>query len=82
MYKALISARKTADDELYCTFENMITGGVKVKLFATDKLTEKQLISWVNGDKLIQNAMPNLTAQERELFLNGDMLADIEDCDE
>lgn len=34
-------------------------------------VTEEQLASWEVGGKLIQNAMPDLTAEQREFILTG-----------
>lgn len=34
-------------------------------------VTEEQIIDWQHGDKLIQNALPNLTAEQREFLITG-----------
>jgi hypothetical protein len=38
--------------------------------FLSLDITEEQIHSWHNGE-LIQNAMPNLTADEREFIMTG-----------
>ena len=38
--------------------------------FVSLDITEEQLRSWHNGE-LIQDAMPNLTADEREFIMTG-----------
>lgn len=38
-------------------------------------VTEEQIMAWQNG-QLIQNAMPNLTADEREFLMTGMTSAD------
>ena len=41
----------------------------KINFLSLD-ITEEQVHSWHNGE-LIQNAMPNLTADEREFIMTG-----------
>lgn len=55
------------DGSLECHFVD-IDGEEVVRTLSN--LTIQQIESWANGE-LIQNAMPNLTAEERELFMTG-----------
>ena len=34
-------------------------------------VTEDQMYAWTSGQKLIQNAMPHLTDDEREFIMSG-----------
>ena len=34
-------------------------------------ITQEQLISWMQGQKLIQDVMPDLSADEREFLMTG-----------
>jgi hypothetical protein len=47
--------------------ESMLTGN---KVSMEIDVTNEQLQRWVGGE-LIQNAMPNLTADEREFIMTG-----------
>ncbi len=49
------------------TRTNPLTG--KINFLSLD-ITKEQLRSWHNGE-LIQNAMPNLTIDEREFIMTG-----------
>ena len=44
-----------------------ITGQINVREIP---VTHAQLVSWQNGE-LIQHAMPNISADDREFILNG-----------
>lgn len=70
-YKHLKSALyNEATGQIKCTFFKMF-GGEHEHTFEADRLTPDQIQAWVSGT-FIQNAMPNLTADEREMFICGD----------
>ena len=56
-----------ADEGIDCVFVNGLTGQeTKKRMF----ITVDEYCDWVNGS-LIQDAMPGLSADDRELFLTG-----------
>lgn len=65
--KALVRARIHDLNSCTCTFRNAYTGNEFEKILP---IKMHQVAKWLNGE-LIQVAMPNLTAAERELFLTG-----------
>lgn len=66
-YKALTHVEEVDDEVCICSFKNIMTGEEKSEALP---VTLGQIKQWVTGE-LIQNAMPNLTTDERELFLTG-----------
>jgi hypothetical protein len=50
------------------TRKSVFTGIVRTKEFP---ITKEQLISWESGNELIQNAFPNLSADDREFIMTG-----------
>lgn len=50
-----------------CEFRNMMTGETFTKILT---VSPAQIGAWAQGE-LIQNAMPQLSADDRELFLTG-----------
>ena len=75
IYKALAEVYD-AHDGLKCIFVNQINDKTKTKVIDHARLTIPQIMAWAAGD-LIQDAMPDLTLNERELFLNADMMGDL-----
>lgn len=66
-YKALRKAEPTKNNTTLCTFDNIVSG----EIFDEEvPVTVLQINNWISGE-LIQNAMPNLTVDQRELFLTG-----------
>lgn len=45
-----------------------ITGAVHAKEI---NVTNEQLIEWQRGDKLIQDVMPSISADDREFIMSG-----------
>ena len=56
------------ENGVLCVFNNVFTGKEVIREF--EHLTVSEIEAWINGE-LIQNAMPLLSAEERELFLTG-----------
>jgi hypothetical protein len=50
------------------TRKSVFTGIVRTKEFP---ITKEQLISWESGNQLIQDAFPNLSADDREFIMTG-----------
>lgn len=50
-----------------CEFRNVMTGETFTKIL---NVSPAQIDAWVQGE-LIQNAMPQLSADDRDLFLTG-----------
>jgi hypothetical protein len=69
-HKALVAVREVMEGQSLCTFECPISGIQKMEMLPVDY---KNIIEWIDG-KLIQNAMPNLTDDERELFLTAGLI--------
>lgn len=69
-YKALKSITVN-DYGLTCEFSNAMTGESFTHAFSSNTLSIQDIVDWVSGKKLIQNAFPNLNAEEREWFLTG-----------
>lgn len=68
-YKSLISVEFT-DNGLKCHFRNHMTGESFSYVFPPEHLKIDDISDWVFRSN-IQDAMPNLTATEREWFLSG-----------
>ena len=56
---------------LTCEFVNHLTGESFTHVFSSEQVSIQDIVDWVSGKKLIQNAFPNLNAEEREWFLTG-----------
>ena len=74
IYKALYAVYD-AHDGLKCVFVNPINDKTKTRVIDHARLSIPQIMAWAEGT-LIQDAMPDLTLDERELFLNADMMGD------
>ena len=74
IYKALAAVYDNHDG-LKCVFINPMTEKDIVKTIPHDRLEIRNIMAWAAGD-LIQDAMPKLTVDERELFLNANMMGD------
>ena len=60
--------------EVYVTPHPMFWGGKKEPPKHCVKLTDEQFLKykmWLGGDILIQNALPDLTASQREVLMSG-----------
>ena len=68
-YKSLIGVEFT-NDGLKCHFRNHMTGESFTHVFPPEYLGIDDIADWVFRSN-IQDAMPNLTDEEREWFLNG-----------
>lgn len=68
LYKSLVSYKQISDTHSECTFYNLLEGNTFTK---TLPVTDKQIRLWKDYNILIQNAMTELTDDERELFLTG-----------
>lgn len=56
------------DYGLFCTFRNIMDGTYTYKLM---EISVDDYCMWVSGGVCIQDAMPHLSADDRELFLTG-----------
>ena len=74
LHKALQFISMTHNNGCICTF-NGFSGQVK-RTFEPTEVTFTQVMMWVDGVATIQQAMPNLSVDDRELFLTG-MTSDI-----
>ncbi len=72
IYKALYSVACLEPEFTTCMFQNAATGELSHYVFSDDQVTIEEIAAWVNGEK-IQNAMPRLSTDYRELFLTGGM---------
>lgn len=68
-YKSLINVEFT-DNGLKCHFRNHMTGENFSHVFPSEHLKIDDIADWVFRSN-IQDAMPNLTSEEREWFLSG-----------
>jgi hypothetical protein len=50
---------------------NHLTGESFTHVFSSKTLSIQDIVDWVSGRKVIQNAFPKLTDEEREWFLTG-----------
>lgn len=69
IYKALMSARTTSTGTT-CVFRNPLTLETTTVRFPSGRVNTSNIQRWVDGE-YIQDAMPHLSPEERELFLNG-----------
>lgn len=69
-HKALKSITVHSDG-LLLEFSNAMTGQSFTHMFSSNELSIQDIVDWVSGKKLIQNAFPNLNVEEREWFLTG-----------
>ena len=70
LYKGLNTVLETHDGGCVCVFVSPFSPEESYAQFMPDYLTYDAVMSWVNGE-LIQNAMPNLTPEQRDQFLTG-----------
>jgi hypothetical protein len=73
-FKKLVMSE--CNTHIKCTFVGVFTGKEFTHIFSCEKVTRQNIIDWAEGRKHIQYAMPNLTAEEREMFLFGDCFPD------